>query len=46
MNWTEHARSLIAYNRWANEKVLGAAVAGDPASTTRDWAATTACGAP
>lgn len=25
MSWVEHARSLIAYNEWANQKVLGAA---------------------
>jgi uncharacterized damage-inducible protein DinB len=25
MSWGEHARSLIAYNEWANEKVLEAA---------------------
>src|SRR3972149_488973 len=25
MSWAEHARSLIAYNEWANQKVLQAA---------------------
>ncbi len=25
MSWSEHARSLIAYNEWANQKVLEAA---------------------
>ena len=25
MSWVEHTRSLIAYNEWANEKVLEAA---------------------
>ena len=25
MSWVEHARTLIAYNEWANEKVLEAA---------------------
>src|SRR3972149_7102971 len=25
MSWVEHTRSLIAYNEWANDKVLGAA---------------------
>ena len=27
MSWLEHARSLIAYNEWANDKVLEAASA-------------------
>jgi uncharacterized damage-inducible protein DinB len=27
MSWLEHARSLIAYNEWANQKVLEAAAA-------------------
>ena len=27
MNWVENARSLIAYNEWANQKVLDAAAA-------------------
>jgi len=25
MRWEEHVQSLIAYNEWANEKVLAAA---------------------
>ena len=27
MSWVEHTRSLIAYNEWANQKVLDAAAA-------------------
>jgi len=27
MSWLEHTRSLIAYNKWANQKVLDAAAA-------------------
>lgn len=35
MSWTEHARRLVAYDYWANEKVLAAADTLDDAALDR-----------
>lgn len=40
MSWTEHARALVAYNWWANRKVLDAAAGLSREELDRDTGAT------